>query len=151
MTAYRVRGTTDDVTVCGQCGKVDLKGTVMLDVLDADGNTEDVIYVGSVCAAKMVNNGKTRGKVTGARIKAQAEAADQRRADAVKRSQELLDFYGPYEHDHRLLAAEYAKHNRYYYWNPEADPLAGALESLARHREIIATGGLSAERERPAA
>ena len=36
--AYRVLGTTDEVTTCDICGKVELKGTIVLGVLDADGN-----------------------------------------------------------------------------------------------------------------
>ena len=53
MKAYRVHGTTNDVTTCELCGKVELKGTVMLVPLDADGNPDgDVSYFGTSCAAK---------------------------------------------------------------------------------------------------
>ena len=55
MTAtmtYRIKGTTDDVTTCGQCGREDLKSTVVMAILDADSNEEDVTYMGSDCAAK---------------------------------------------------------------------------------------------------
>lgn len=53
MKAYRVKGTTDEVTECELCGKPELKGTVMLTSLDADGNEEgDVSYFGTSCAAK---------------------------------------------------------------------------------------------------
>ena len=51
--AYRVTGTTDDVTECGLCGKVELKGTAMLLPLDADGNADgEINYFGTSCAAK---------------------------------------------------------------------------------------------------
>ena len=51
--AYRIKGTTDDVTNCELCGKVELKGTVMLAPLDADGNeVGEVSYFGTSCAAK---------------------------------------------------------------------------------------------------
>lgn len=51
--AYRVTGTTDDVTDCELCGKVELKGTVMLVPLDAEGNDDgEVSYFGTSCAAK---------------------------------------------------------------------------------------------------
>jgi hypothetical protein len=51
--AYRVKGTTDDVTNCELCGKVELKGTVMLAPLDDDGNEGGgVSYFGTSCAAK---------------------------------------------------------------------------------------------------
>lgn len=47
QSTYTVRGTTDDVTECGVCGKVELKGTM---VLEADGDT---IYAGMSCGAKL--------------------------------------------------------------------------------------------------
>jgi hypothetical protein len=50
---YRVKGTTDEVTDCELCGKVELKGTVMLVPLDDDGNADgEVSYFGTSCAAK---------------------------------------------------------------------------------------------------
>lgn len=49
---FRVLGTTDEVTECEHCGRVDLKGTIRLGVLDADGNVEDVTYFGAVCGAR---------------------------------------------------------------------------------------------------
>lgn len=50
--AYLVKGTTDESTVCELCGKVELKATVMLVPLDADGNEDgDVVYFGTSCAA----------------------------------------------------------------------------------------------------
>jgi hypothetical protein len=51
--AYRVLGTTDDITDCDQCGRDDLKSTVILGHLDADGNVEGVRYVGSDCGARL--------------------------------------------------------------------------------------------------
>jgi hypothetical protein len=51
--AYRVTGTTDDVTTCELCSKPELKGTVMLVPLDAEGNEDgEVCYFGTSCAAK---------------------------------------------------------------------------------------------------
>lgn len=51
--AYRVKGTTDEVTDCELCGKVELRGTVMLAPLDDDGNEGgEVSYFGTSCAAK---------------------------------------------------------------------------------------------------
>lgn len=46
MTAPKILGITDEVTVCGCCGKSNLKKTV---ALDFDG---DVRYYGTDCAAK---------------------------------------------------------------------------------------------------
>lgn len=44
---YKVLGTTDDVTECGICGKIELKGTM---VLDLDG---EIIYAGFTCGARL--------------------------------------------------------------------------------------------------
>lgn len=143
MTDYRVRGTTDDVTTCQQCGKAELKGTVILDILDADGNTEDITYAGSTCAAKM-----TGRRLTGAKVRQLAEAADYRRAEAVRIAQDVLAYYAPFEAKHPIaLGNAYWAANEMYFWNhPDADAVAMAQESLARHRETVATGGLSAIR-----
>lgn len=78
MMAYRVRGTTDDVTTCDNCGREELKSTVVMEVLDADGNTEDVIYAGCDCAAKLA-------KRTQKEIKADARRADKERAEKIER------------------------------------------------------------------
>lgn len=51
--AYRVIGTTDESTECDLCGRVELKCTVMLLPLDADGNADgEITYFGRSCAAK---------------------------------------------------------------------------------------------------
>lgn len=49
---YRAMGTTDDCTTCDRCGKPHLKNTIILGVLDADGNVEDIVYYGSTCAGR---------------------------------------------------------------------------------------------------
>ncbi|MCQ6554734.1 hypothetical protein NPS70_16230 [Streptomyces sp. C10-9-1] len=53
MKAFKILGTTDDVTTCDLCGRDELKGTVALMPLDVDG-TEDgeVSYFGTSCAAR---------------------------------------------------------------------------------------------------
>lgn len=51
--AFRYIGITDECVVCEKCGKPGLKSTVILAILDADGNPEgDPTYYGSTCAAK---------------------------------------------------------------------------------------------------
>lgn len=49
---YRVLGTTDEVTECEHCGRTELKGTIRLGILDADGTVEDVTHFGAVCGAR---------------------------------------------------------------------------------------------------
>lgn len=50
--AFRYIGITDECVECQKCGKPGLKSTVILAILDADGNPEDATYYGSTCAAR---------------------------------------------------------------------------------------------------
>jgi hypothetical protein len=75
---YQVKGTTGDVTTCELCGRDELKGTVVLQPLDADGNPDgDPCYFGTGCAAKAA--GWTQRQVT-TRIKAIVEEERERQA-----------------------------------------------------------------------
>jgi len=135
MASYRVRGTTDDVTTCQQCGKPELKGTVILDILDADGNTEDIIYAGTTCAAKMAG-----GRVTGTKIRQQAEAADYRRAEAVKFARQQISWWEPIEGD-RVAIREL-----YFTANPSA---RGQVNAPQRVAEIIREAREGRRHQRP--
>jgi len=73
---FRVKGTTDDVTTCELCGREDLKGTIVLAYLDADGNEGDVTYMGSDCGARAA--GWTQGEIRKA-----ARRADKATKDAA--------------------------------------------------------------------
>lgn len=77
---FRVIGTTDEVTTCEYCGRVELKGTVVLEVLDVDGNREDTVYYGTGCAA-------TAGRRTVKSVREEIKAVDaaKREADRIKR------------------------------------------------------------------
>lgn len=80
--AFAVLGTTDHVTVCWLCGRDELRGTIALDTLDADGNrTGNVVYYGASCGAKAA--GWTQKD-----IKAAAKAADQAKRDADRAARE---------------------------------------------------------------
>jgi hypothetical protein len=74
MKAFRVAGTSNDVTTCELCGRDELKGTVVLYALDADGNPEAVEHYGTSCAAKAA--GWTQREV-----KSRAKAADTAKRD----------------------------------------------------------------------
>lgn len=54
-TKYRYIGITDECVECQQCGKPNLRSTVVLSILDTDGNHEDYTYYGSTCAAHALN------------------------------------------------------------------------------------------------
>jgi hypothetical protein len=75
---FRVAGTTDDVTTCDQCGKDDLRHTVVMVHLDADGNDDGVSYMGSDCAARAAG-------WTQARIRKLANAADRATKEQAER------------------------------------------------------------------
>jgi hypothetical protein len=77
--AFRVLGTTDDVTECEHCGRTELKGTIRLGILDADGNVEDVTYFGAVCGAKAA--GWTTKDIRKAATAADRAAAEAERAE----------------------------------------------------------------------
>jgi hypothetical protein len=140
---YRACGTTDEITDCDHCGKAGLKSTVILRFLDADGNTDGERYVGVVCAGKMLSGGKANPRLA-TRILREAQAADRKRADAVEFSREMLAFFdaaGPWM-NHKMDA--YVAANTYLQSLPLIDQLKKTAESIARHSEVIATGGKSA-------
>jgi len=134
---YAVRGTTGDVTTCQICGKPELRGTVILAILDADGSTEDVTYAGTTCAARAAGHG-----ATSAGIRKQADAADYRRARAVEFAREQLSWWEPIEGDRQAIR------DLYFGANPSARGKVNAIERVAEilrdAREVIATSGLSA-------
>jgi hypothetical protein len=104
MTKYQVKGTTDDVTQCMNCGRPDLRATVMLGVLDADGNVEDVVYYGTDCAARVTGRKQ-------AAIKREAQAADHEHAQRVEWAQGIIAVYGPVEGDVRETARVFFERN----------------------------------------
>lgn len=108
--AYRVKGTTDEVTDCELCGKVELKGTVMLVPLDADGNEDgEVSYFGTSCAAKAA--GWTVRDVKAGIKRAADEERERKQAarEAVRQAEQkfLADWY--IEHHGTPNLAEAAK------------------------------------------
>lgn len=82
--AYKVVGTTDDVTACDCCGRQNLKATIALQPLDVDGGEiGDVVYFGMTCGARAAGwtVKDTRAKTNAAdRARAEAEAAARRAA-----------------------------------------------------------------------
>jgi hypothetical protein len=80
MTSYRVHGMTDDTDTCEHCGKEDLRRVVMLAALDADGNTEEIIHVGTTCASRLLARRGTR--TTAAKVRDAADAAGRGMAQA---------------------------------------------------------------------
>lgn len=75
--AFRVLGTTNDVTTCEHCGRNELKGTIILAALDADGNEEGVTYFGATCGARAAG-------WTTKDIRTKATAANRERQEAER-------------------------------------------------------------------
>jgi len=156
---YRACGTTDDITTCEKCGKEGLKSTVIIEFLDADGNGDGESYLGSDCAARMLAGaGERRG--IAARITREAQAAGLRRTQALAVSQAFMAYYAPFaarQDDPQRPGDRGAYLREYRAKNPLGkDEMAieqggdwgyaarRAMAALARHREVIATGGRSA-------
>lgn len=117
-TAYRIKGTTGDVDTCA-FGHTGLRKTVALAVLDADGNEEEVIYLGTDCAAKVMRTTETK-------VRNAAAEADSEHAAKVARAREILDTYAPVEH-----ADARAKADMYFGRNPHMRTLVSAREEIA--------------------
>lgn len=71
------RGFTDDVTECEHCGRVELKGTVRLEAITPDGDSDGEIYAGVVCAARLSGR-------RAAEIRTEAARADRARIQAIR-------------------------------------------------------------------
>ena len=73
---WTAKGLTDEVTECEICGKPELKGTVRLVLVDADGNDDGEIYAGVTCAARRAGRKATE-------IRTEAQRADRDREAAI--------------------------------------------------------------------
>lgn len=125
---YRAAGFTDEVTECDICGKVDLKGTVRLELVDPDGGIEGEVYAGVVCAAR-------RSGRKAAAIRDEARAADTARDKLHNEWRDALNDY-LFKFGDRLLA-EWGLPRLRNYDKILADPSykAARVEWLAAHPE----------------
>lgn len=77
MTAYELIGTTDENTECDVCGRIELRSTVVFDILDADGNrTGNLLYAGSSCATTLPGFTRRSASTILSRARALQTAAD---------------------------------------------------------------------------
>ena len=81
---HKIIGTTQDITDCECCGRTNLKKTVIVAVLDADGNTDSIAYYGTVCAAKATK--RTVKQITDEVSAADAARRATAQAQAAERS-----------------------------------------------------------------
>lgn len=125
---FRVQGITDETTTCECCGRVDLKRTVRLVELDADGNDLDAVYYGTGCAAKAAGT-------TSYQIRTAAGVADNLADAAARWAREALDIFPG------LPVAEYMAANPFFAGR-QADALISLTETIAEARQIAETGDL---------
>lgn len=122
ITRFRYLGVTDECVVCQKCGKPNLKSTVVLAVLDAEGNTETATYYGSSCAARAL--GET-GRGAAARVLGLARGAHRSLVAAAWDGRQMLGGYSLPEigaaTDEQLDAAalRYAEVHRNAVWAPQ--------------------------------
>jgi hypothetical protein len=86
---FRYIGITDECITCQKCGKPELKSTVVLAILDTDGNAEEFTYYGSTCAARAL---AVRGG--GRAVLSAAKWAQYKTAEQAKFARKQLAFYG---------------------------------------------------------
>lgn len=127
---FRYIGITDECVECQQCGKADLRSTVILAILDADDNAEDVTYYGSTCAARALS---IRGG--GRAVLSSARAAHERTLQAAKDARETLEFYGlPLEGEPSEEAMRQAVD---YFYSVHRNARWAASKSHADWREMV--------------
>lgn len=92
---FRYIGVTDECIECQKCGKADLKSTVILAFLDAEGNDEgEVTYYGSTCAARALAAKGMRVKGGGREILQAAYWRTERLRHEATEARERLAKYG---------------------------------------------------------
>ena len=143
---FRYIGVTDDCVTCQNCGKDELKSTVVLAILDADGNAEEITYYGSTCAARALG---IRGG--GRKVLEAARAAQIRTAQAAHDARGLLAFYGLPESGTAepaaltLAANRYAGAHRNAIWAADRTSVgwqAAVRDMLGRRQAQIAVAAL---------
>jgi hypothetical protein len=149
--AFRYIGVTDECIECQKCGKADLKSTVVLAILDADGNPEEVTYYGSTCAARALSARGMRVKGGGREILQSARWAMDRLKAAVEDCRKVLAAYGLPETGEidqvALIRAgmRFAEIHRHAAWAPGLRPCdweRRVLEMVDRRRAVLAEGAL---------
>jgi hypothetical protein len=90
----RAAGTTDEITTCECCGRENLKGTVIMMTVDADGNDIAQSFFGSTCAARAAGRpvAEIDREAAGADKAAREAAARARRQAAAARELEWAEW-----------------------------------------------------------
>lgn len=86
---YRVLGVDDEVVVCEKCGKSDLRCTVVLGVIDADGDMTGEVRFGRDCALRALGRGTRPGAAK--KIEDEARAIERNRLIARRASSQRIE------------------------------------------------------------
>ena len=138
---YRYVGITDECVQCEKCGKAELKSTVVLSILDADGNHTDYVYYGSTCAARAL---KIKGG--GRAVLAAARGAMSTLRDMARWAQEVLAYYqlpesgdaDDYALHYARLAYQLCNSGRGGFHQSAEGWLADTVEMMRRHQATLA-------------
>jgi hypothetical protein len=148
---FRYIGVTDECVECQKCGKTELRATVVLAILDADGNTEDVTYYGSTCAARALAERGTPVKGGGRAVLQSARWAQERLRTEADDARRMLAYYGlpetgePDDGTIREAMRLYVRHHpNIHEWVKETGVgvRARVLDMLARKRAVLAEAAL---------
>lgn len=141
VTRYRYVGVTDERITCDLCGKDELKSTVVLYVLDEDGNDDEIVYYGSSCAAKVLGRNR-RG--AGRKVLEEARAARNRLAGEVESARACVARYADVENNDTALVNRFMINHINAMWinQPFEKHLASVRDLLASRRSIIAEAEL---------
>lgn len=146
VTKFRYIGITDERIECEKCGKPNLKSTVVLAILDEDGNEEEITYFGSSCAAKALGVHGGGPRVLQAARAAQAELESQvRHARGMLAAYNLPESGEPSARQVLQAAGMYrdAHVGPNCLWAREVTPegwIEMVREMLTRHRATLAEG-----------
>jgi hypothetical protein len=130
MATYRVKGTTGDIIRCEQCGRDDLRKTVVLATLDADGNEQEIVHFGVDCAARATGTRQ-------AAIRIAAAAADHRLGEARAWAAEALAIFPT------MTVEAYIAANRYFADRPIVEAKTSLAATIAEARQIADTGDIT--------
>lgn len=124
----RYYGMTDECTTCEHCGKSGLKNTVVLEILDDDGNAEGATWYGTTCAAKALGR-------TAASVRKDALAAHTQTREEAEWALRFFNKYNldPYASDYEIKAA----HPKFMNNNPQNPGFDKFLQCIRVHRSSI--------------
>lgn len=157
---FRYVGVTDECVVCQKCGKPNLRSTVVLALLDAEGNDEEYTYYGSTCAARALN---VTGRGAGAKVLGLARTAHRALVLGAYDGRKMLAAYGlsetgpasedemsaavaHYRHVHRLAAWAPAVTDDQ--WRERTIVMLNRYQALLAEAEVVGVTVPTTDRER---